>query len=254
MFLRSCWTTLAAAGRTLRNGATQLLYPGSCWMCGQMLEAGVIGFCPICRQALTSDPHPTCPRCSSSVGPHVAVTGGCQRCRGTSYSFDESLRLGPYEGLLRDAILRMKDWQGEGLAEMLGALWAEHVAPALRAKGPDVVVPVPLHWTRRWSRGFNQSHVLAQALAAALGVPCQARLLRRIRRTGSQTSLAGDERRKNPRGAFRAHRSQSLSLSGKTVLLVDDVLTTGTTASEAARALRSGRPAKIIVAVLAHGN
>lgn len=252
MFLRSCWTSLAASGRILREGAVQLLFPGSCWMCGQMLASGQTGFCPACRQALTTDPLPTCPRCSSSVGPHVELSGGCQRCRGMSFAFDEALRLGPYDGLLRDAVLRMKDWQGEGLAEMLGALWAEHAGVRLRSKGLDAVVPVPLHWARRWLRGYNQSQALARTLAAGIDVPCESGWLRRVRWTGAQTPLPAAERRKNLRGAFRARRG--LNLEGKTVLLVDDVLTTGTTASEAARALRAARPARIIVAVLAHGD
>lgn len=252
MHLRKCWTSLADAGRAFGQGVVQLLYPGSCWMCGQMLAEGQSWFCAVCRQALTSDPHPTCPRCSSSVGPYIDVSGGCQRCRRVKFAFDEAIRLGPYEGLLREAVLRMKDWQGEGLADVLGTLWAEHAETTLRDKRPDVVVPVPLHWARRWQRGYNQSLALARALAASLGIPCQPRWLRRVRWTPTQTPLAGDERRKNLRGAFRARHG--LPLAGKTVLLVDDVLTTGTTASEAARALRPAGPARIIAAVLAHGD
>ncbi|MBM4070637.1 MAG: ComF family protein [Planctomycetes bacterium] len=252
MIFRSCWPALVSARRTLWHGTLQLLFPGSCWLCGQTLAEGHTGFCLSCRQTLTSDPQPTCPRCSSSIGPHVDLTGGCQRCRGTSFDFDECTRLGPYQGLLRDAILRMKRWQGEGLAEVLGALWAEHALARLRSKQPHVVIPVPLHWTRRWSRGYNQSQVLARALALALAVPFQPGWLRRRRRTGSQTALTAEERRKNLRGAF--HAGRGLNLAGKTILLVDDVLTTGATASDAARALRAVGAERINVAVLAHAD
>lgn len=145
----------------------------------------------------------------------------------------------------------MKDWHGEGLAEMIGHLWAEHAEAKLRTVAADVVIPVPLHWARRWLRGYNQSQALAKSLAAKLQVPCRPRWLRRVRWTSSQTPLTGEARRRNLRDAFRARKG--LNLEGKTVLLVDDVLTTGTTASEAARALRVARPARIVVAVLAHG-
>ncbi len=249
MGTRSYLSALTGAGRTLGQGLLHILFPGSCWTCGQVLPENKTDFCDTCRLALTHNSHPTCPRCSSSVGPYVNLTGGCPKCRGLTFHFDEAVRLGPYDGLLRDAILRMKDWRGEGLAEMMGRLWAEQAGPVLRAKAPDAVVPVPLHWARRWLRGYNQSQALAGSLAKALGIPCRPRWLRRVRWTQSQIPLTAEERRQNLRDAFRARRG--LNLDGKTVLLVDDVLTTGTTASEAARALRSARPARIVVAVLA---
>jgi ComF family protein len=168
-----------------------------------------------------------------------------------TFHFDEAIRLGPYEGLLREVVLRMKDWHGEGLAEMMGQLWVEHAEAKLRSLAADVVIPVPLHWASRWLRGYNQSLALARSLAAKLQIPCRPRWLRRVRWTSSQTPLTGEARRKNLRDAFRARKG--LTLEGKTVLLVDDVLTTGTTASEAARALRTARPARIVAAVLAHG-
>ena len=74
-------------------------------------------------------------------------------------------RLGPYEGLLREVILRLKSWHGEGLAEVVGKLWADHAQETLRAEKPDVVIPVPLHWRKHWQRGYNQSQALARMLA-----------------------------------------------------------------------------------------
>jgi ComF family protein len=248
---KSLLSSLVGAGRMIGTGLLQLLYPGSCWTCGNLLTEEQSRFCPACRLELTHDPHPTCPRCSSSVGPYVDLIGGCPQCRGVSFHFDEAIRLGPYEGLLREVVLRMKDWKGEGLAEMMGQLWAEHAEAKLRALAPDVVIPVPLHWARRWLRGYNQSLALAKSLAARLRIPCHPGSLRRVRWTPSQAPLTGEARRKNLCDAF--HARKGLNLEGKTVLLVDDVLTTGSTASEAARALRPARPARIVVAVLAHG-
>lgn len=246
------FASMIAAGKTLTQGLVHILYPNTCWVCGQDLPEDQRGFCQPCRTALITDPHPTCPRCSSSVGPFVNLEDGCSQCRNVSFSFDRVYRLGPYEGVLREVILRLKSWHGEGLGEVVGKLWAEQMDSKLRPERPDVVVPVPLHWRKHWQRGYNQSQVLARVLAKHLQLPCRRRWLRRIRSTPQQTSQTPSARRDNVRGAFRA--KEGLSLEGKTILLVDNVLTTGSTASDAARALRIARPAKIIVAVLAHSS
>jgi ComF family protein len=153
--------------------------------------------------------------------------------------------------LLRDVILRLKHLQGDMLAELAGELWAEHAGPALRDAHADVVVPIPLHWWRRWRRGYNQSLALARGMAARLYIPCRPRLLRRIRNTPLQTQQAPSVRPVNVRGAFRAGRR---GLAGKTVLLVDDVMTTGSTVNEAARVLRAAGAVRVIVAVLARAH
>src|SRR5436853_337865 len=142
------YASLTAAGTTLLRGFIHLLYPNTCWACGQDLHEDQNTFCQPCRTALITDPHPTCPRCSSSVGPFVNLQDGCNQCRNVSFAFDRAIRLGPYEGLLRDVILRLKSWHGEGLAEVVGRLWAQHAEANLRAEKPDVVVPVPLHWRK----------------------------------------------------------------------------------------------------------
>src|SRR5262245_11721954 len=97
-----------------------------CGACSRPLPPEQRQFCSACRTALTSDPFPTCPRCASTVGPFVNLENGCNQCRDTRYHFERVLRMGPYEGLLRQVILRLKHSEGEGLAEIVGALWAEH--------------------------------------------------------------------------------------------------------------------------------
>jgi ComF family protein len=185
------------------------------------------------------------------VGPFANVENGCLLCRDSTFHFQRTLRLGPYDGLLRDLILRMKYSSGEALAEMLGELWAEHAGQELRALGVAVVIPVPLHWRRRWTRGYNQSEALARSLAYRLGLPCRPRWLRRIRHTPFQTQRSATERRENVKGVFQSRAGEQLK--GRSILLVDDVLTTGSTASEAARALIAAGGREVTVAVLAHG-
>jgi ComF family protein len=183
------------------------------------------------------------------------LPGDCPTCRSLSFPFEKALRLGPYkdkdgrETLLAHAILRLKHASGEGLAEALGLLWAAHAEPHLRAIGATVVVPVPLHWRRHWQRGYNQSEALARTLAGRLGIACRPRWLRRIRNTPHQAWQSPAARAANVKDAFRT--APRVSLTGHSVLLVDDVMTTGCTSSEAARALRQAGAARVVVAVLA---
>src|SRR5262245_2366212 len=224
--------------RDLSHGLLRLLYPGVCSVCGDSLPPEQNHFCATCRAAMTTDPFSTCPRCASTIGPFALATvkDGCTRCWNSSFRFERAVRLGPYDGLLRDVILRLKHLSGDGLAELLGELWAVHAEATLRGLHADVVIPVPLHWRRRWKRGYNQSLALARGLAARLELPCRPSWLRRVRHTREQTKQTPSARRDNVRGAFRA----TIKLPpGQTVLLVDDVMTTGSTASEAASALRT---------------
>lgn len=247
---RAWLAALLSAGRTLWQGAGQILYPNACRLCHEPLSPDGGTFCTACKAGLVATPFPTCPRCAAAVGPFVNLRDGCTHCRDAGFAFDQAFRLGPYDGLLRDAVLRLKHHTGEGLAEALGEFWAGCAAQTLRALAIEVVVPIPLHWLHRLRRGYNQSESLAQALAAALAVPCRPRWLRRARATRKQHHCRSrEERRANVRGAFRTRHGDAVR--GKHVLLVDDVMTTGSTAHEAARVLRTAGAARIAVAVLA---
>jgi ComF family protein len=241
----------ARVGETFWRGFKHLLLPGVCWGCHELLPPECDDLCADCIGKITADPHATCPRCSSTVGPHVDLTNGCASCRGTAFAFERAIRLGPYDGRLREVILRIKQPNGELLAEALGEIWAAHSELLLKDTAAQAVVPVPLHWSRRWLRGFNQSGILARRVARRLNVPFLPHVLRRIRPTRRQTEVTPAARRDNVREAFRAVSHPALR--DRSVLLIDDVLTTGCTASEAAKALRSAGAKRVVVAVLGHG-
>jgi ComF family protein len=240
---------LTGAGRALAEGAVGLVYPGLCQTCGRPLSPIDDSFCDPCSRLLFTDLVPACPACAATVGQHGVVAGRCPRCRDEGFAFAAALRLGEYDGLLRQVVLRLKDRRGEGLAELLAQRWAARAASAFRSLGADVVVPVPLHFWRRMWRGYNQSAALAGALSRALGLPCQAGWLRRVRHTPRQTAQSASGRKENVRGAFAVRRGAPLA--GRAILLVDDVMTTGATAGEAARMLRAAGAARAVVAVLA---
>jgi ComF family protein len=241
---------LRSVGTVLGRGLVQVLYPGVCLFCRKSLLPEERDFCPECLAQLTTDRHFSCPRCGSTVGPFTSLADGCSKCRDEVLHFEKVFRLGPYEGALREIILKMKHFAGEALAEAMGEVWSVQITNRIAQSRVSVVIPVPLHWYRRWRRGYNQSESLARPLAEKLSVPFRTNVLRRIRNTPSQTQRGATARRDNLRGAFVARRDSGIQ--GKAVLLVDDVLTTGSTASEAAKALRQAGAERVVVAVLAH--
>lgn len=244
-------TPLASLAHTFTAGCAQLLYPPLCFLCSRSLPLAQLPFCGACRQAVLRDPFQACPRCAATVGPYAHLAGGCLHCRHEHFAFARAVRLGPYERL-DEIVLRLKQRRSETLAEVLAGEWAGAAATALTGLGVQVVVPIPLHWRRFLWRGYNQSEALARGLAGKLGLAYRPAALRRIRHTPFQTLQTRAGRRDNVRGVFRAGKRGKLH--GLHVLLVDDVMTTGATLHEAARALRRGGAARVSVAVLARAH
>ena len=234
------------------RNVVRLLYPKMCLVCDAVEGDAVAfwhGLCNECHRAVTTDPFPACPWCAQTVGPHTDTTDGCAECRGTALGFERAVRLGPYDGKLRDAVLRMKFLAGEGLADLLGRTFVESRSEALHLLDVDLVAPVPLHWWRKWTRGYNQSEAVGRELADGLKVAFVPNLLRRVRWTTQQVQPTRAARRENMKGAFRVR--SGARIAGKTILLTDDVMTTGSTLGEAARTLREAGAARVAVAVLA---
>jgi predicted amidophosphoribosyltransferase len=162
---------------------------------------------------------------------------------------DTVLSLGVYDGALRSAVLRMKRPWGEALAMSISHALFDAVGERLVEWASDVVAPIPMHWTRRLVRGTNGPEIVAEVLGRRLGVPVARRLLVRRRKTRRQFSLPPGERFGNVRRAFRV--AAGYHLKGVRVLLVDDILTTGATCSEAAMSLRAAGADSVAVVVVA---
>ena len=171
--------------------------------------------------------------------------GLCALCRNGLRGFDAAYCFGPYEGILREWIHLYKYGRVKTMAQPLGELLAEAVPPE---EPFDAVVPVPLHWIRRWRRGFNQSELLARGLARRLRIPLLS-ALRRTRSTETQAGLSNTARRRNVARAFRCRRTRAVA--GKRVLLIDDVMTTGSTAAACALALKRAGAVRIVLATVA---
>ncbi len=212
---------------------------------------GTPRFCPACFELLCCAVERACLRCGAPVGPYLDTSGGCRHCRKDRFAFDRVFALGVYERELRECCIRVKQPFGEpltaGLTELLGDAhrdeWAESKI--------DVVVPVPHYWTERLSRSHLPPVTMARVLSRCLMVPQALHILAKSRRTPAQSSLTPARRRNNLKNAFRI--IGGARLDGLTVLLADDILTTGTTADRAARGLKETGAKRVMVAVLARG-
>jgi ComF family protein len=232
--------------RSVGRSALDVLLPPTCVSCEGLLPCGTESlFCEECLAELPLIGEKSCPQCSS---PCEFPGSDCVHCRGLRFQFDRSLALGLYDGRLRDLILRMKQPAGDRVSLAMARLLWSQFGSRLEAHPPDVVAPIPMHWTRRAARGTNSAALLAEVLAGKLRVPLAQRLLFR-RRTLPQTSLSPAGRAKNLQRAMSV--SKNHLLRDARVLLVDDILTTGATANEAARALKSAGATYVYVIVAA---
>ncbi len=246
---------VAATDRIVQAAAKavwQLVFPPSCLACGQdMAETEGTERALLCETCLTETVAEAraCQRCATDVGPYVDSSDGCLACRNERYRFDAAIRLGYYTGKLRRLCLAFKNQRREYLGQTLAELLLRYRGEELAAVQADLVVAVPLHPLRRLVRGYNQAELLAGYLAERLRVPHRSRILRRKRWTIPQSRLGQQQRRQNVAGAFAVRRWSRLNRL--TVLLVDDILTTGSTCSEAARALKQAGARRVVVAVVA---
>lgn len=190
---------------------------------------------------------PACEYCGKLVGVEGA---GCQVCFDKGFAHvGEVARLTTYEGPGRALLLGAKFGKRWGLAEYLGRKLAQCERVREVVGEAEVLTAVPLHWRRMWGRGFNQAEVMARELGVGTGKPVE-RLLRRVKVTDAQSRQTSvTARRRNLSQAFVV-RDES-AVKGRRVVLVDDVLTTGATCVEAARALRRAGAKRVDVVVVA---
>ncbi len=192
---------------------------------------------------------PLCDRCGVPLDYRTGDETWCTVCIARPPQWDRARAALIYDEVSRRPVLDLKRaGRRDGLETLCG--WMRQAGGALIDEA-DVLVPVPLHYTRLVMRGFNQSGWLAQAIGAETGRRVAVDALVRTRRTPSQAGLAGRARRRNVSGAFKVRASRMAAVEGKRVLLVDDVLTTGATLSACARALKRAGARHVDVLVLA---
>jgi ComF family protein len=246
----------------LLDGILAVAFPTQCSLCqGELTSDARRRICRACWASLQPWNGPLCTCCGLPFpSPRAldAAEARCGECRNHEPAFDEARSFGLYTGKLRQAVLRVKfsgdERLGRHLGELLASTW--DTLPHVGDYDSPLIVPVPLHPSRRRERGFNQSELLAAGLVQVLARRNAGRdpklvksCLCRKRATPPQTVLSVSARRENLRGAFEVAKPEEVR--GRVIVLVDDVMTTGATLSACARALKRAGAARVLGLTLA---
>jgi ComF family protein len=231
------------------------LYPPRCASCGAPFDISTsFRVCDDCLDRAEPIPEPRCEICGAPLESSVSNESRCVRCIAHRPAFRRARALARYRSSAEDepgtlpALLRRHKY---GLDQAAGRALAEFIDGQfpLDAGDYDIVVPIPLHRRRLWWRGFNQAALLAAEVAHRTGLPLDAASVVRSRFTPPQTARDHDDRRRNVARAFAVRRPASIR--GRRVLLIDDVMTTGATADECARAIIAAGAISVDVFTLA---
>ena len=227
---------LVEALRTAARWALDFALPPRCAGCG-IIVADVHSFCPDCWRCIEFLGDSGCATCGMPLEATDLKT--CGRCLAKPPRIARTRAAVAYDDLSRGLAIRLKYGRKVAIARTM----ARYMAPLVATDGQPVLVPVPLHRARLWRRGFNQSALVAQELSRRLGIATDPFAIRRVKRTPALKGMSLIQRRKTVAGAFKV--TDRCAVEGKTVILIDDVLTTGSTADACARTLQRAGAARV---------
>jgi ComF family protein len=245
----------AAPLQTLLGGIFSVFFPSDCRLCHTPLDN--ISRIPVCRECLAIEPvrEPQCVVCGDRLISAQLLMGDglCTNCRDCEPEFARAVSYGEYEAGLRSLIHLLKYESVTPLAAPLGAMLGAAIQELLLGSGAasPLLIPVPLYKSKRRARGFNQAELIAHAAAKHLSprLEVASGVLVRKRDTVSQVGLSREERMENVQGAFRVSAPERIT--GRILIVVDDVMTTGTTLSECARVLKQAGAERVWAATVA---
>jgi ComF family protein len=246
-----------ATGAALDAVSPQTCVACEAWIRG-WIPPSIPALCDDCRAATEEvSAGAYCPYCARSTSPMTIDEQGCGRCRREDHwNVAGIVRVGTWraasehDGPLARLLLDLKYHGRERNAELLGGLLAERLRTAVWFRELDALVPVPMHWLRRWQRPSDHARLLAEAVSRRTGVPVRCAAVRRVRYATSQARVASRQARfENVRGCFGPSRWPGIA--GQTVCIIDNLLVTGATIHEVSKVLRKSGAKRIYAAVVA---
>ena len=230
--------------KTFTSAIADLAMPRVCVVCGRALMPCERHICIECLADLPLTRLASIPR-----NPMADLYNA--KIEAKSYQYATALFYYSSDSPYRKITQALKYHRDFGAGKMFSRMLGEEMKGSAIFEDVDLVIPVPLHWTRKYKRGYNQADIIAKDLASTLGARLDTKALKRTRRTGSQVRLTGEERERNVSGAFKVRRKENIA-GRRHVLIVDDVYTTGATLAACAEAIRQefGPDIRISVATL----
>ncbi len=239
-------------GKRWLEAGLRFFYPEVCQSCREEHATAAEGFVgERCRAEARFIRAPFCDRCGLPFAGDITGPFECANCKEMELHFQSARSAVAARGVVLEIIHRYKYQQALWFEPFLAGLLVREAAPLLQREAWDLIVPVPLHRLKESEREFNQAERLARRLSDATKIPLNARLLRRVEPTRTQTLLSRAERAENVRRAFALRRP--VALEGPRVVLVDDVFTTGATTSACAQVLRTAGAGEVCVWTVARG-
>ena len=224
-----------------------IVLPNHCLACEEALT-GEHFLCDFCRDQLSFIEGSRCEECGKPVGEYSAREQRCAECKRHPLQFSQASAPLRYSTVTRDLLLKLKFERKPLIASYFAVFLAEHFARLYWLAKVDLIVPAPMHWFKHVARSYNQAALLASNMASQFGVPVS-NSLKKTRHTQPQVRLARSDRLKNIAGSIEVKKPDAVK--DKTVLLVDDVMTTGTTCSECARVLYEAGAEEVFVLTVA---
>lgn len=241
------------------NQMTSLLYPATCVGCEDSLAQSPklvdddfqSTWCDDCWVRLPDPWQLGCPKCGSFIERPESFEDRCALCREVRLHFDAAIALGNYQGMLKRMVLELKRDMNETLTFQLGRLLGLRLKQQEFFAQVDLLLPVPIHWQRRFKRGFHAAAVIAEGVRATTQTAVGDGMMRCERLTEKQGTLTGPRRFSNVKDAFKL--KSMVSIDGARIVIVDDVMTSGATLSELAKTLKRAGAVSVHCAIVARG-